>query len=157
MGIDNQFDDVYKSLLEIISNSVRQVLLKEQMGLITKQPALAAIMAKALQEYTPIAEQELAIKQDPPPDRPAQDHPLPRATWVRNMVFDPDAIHDLAPNRKQSVVKLVQATHSPISSENCPAMMLTQLLLAACFGLCLSNKALWGLVQRMGVPEAALR
>lgn len=86
----NQYGDVYRFLIKTLFLSVEQASKSNQLDLITKQPALVAILVKALQGYVAIAEEEMAGEQKPPSDRPARPRLVPRATLLRNMEFNSD-------------------------------------------------------------------
>lgn len=148
--------DVYRSLIEILCLSVQRVCLKDDVNVITKQPALAAIMAKALQEFTAVLEQEYADEGDLLSDSSSRKHLLPRPTLIRNMVYKPQEIN-LAAAQSMSHSEIIYATHFPLSGCRPASFMMTKILLQGCFVLCMSNRALWHLLQRLGFPEVALR
>lgn len=158
MSPQNKFDDVYRCLIEVLYRSIRQALRKDQADLITKQPALAAVLAKALQGYVAIAEEEMADEQLPQPDRLGRPHLVPRATLIRNMGWNDEALEDVLRNcHKLSGSKIIHALHVSRPAEDHSAMVLSNFMLQACNHLHSSNKPLAGLMKRLGVMEAAVR
>lgn len=163
MTTANQYDDVYRCLVRIINEGVTLAWSsKREADLITKQPAVAAIMATALQGFTALAEQEVADEAKRPLDGTelSLKYPRSRATLIRNMAFNKEDAGNVVwddGNPNHSLSEFVVATHVPVYVELRPVTQLANLLLKSCYTLNDSNEALTVLMQRLGVPEVALR
>lgn len=148
MTAKNQYDDVYRSLVQIITGGVSLAFSKDQLPPRYPAARLGGHVAEALQGYVAMAEQ-----QQRPADRPSQPPPLPQARWIRNAGYR-------APTTctKGSFSDGVLSLHFPLSAESFSAMQISNVLLRPCYTLYISDPALSGsLMLRLGVPEAALR
>lgn len=157
MSTKNPYDDVYRFLVETIHLSVQRAWTAKQSHLITKQSAVAAMLVKALHGFTLIAEQHMVDNQQPLSDRRARPHHAPRATLIRNLVLKPGNTIPIPMTRKFSIAKFVLATHAVDDDPEARALRTSHPIYGTNFMLCHSNGGLWGLMQRLGLLEAALR
>lgn len=157
---DNNYDDVFSSLMDLCQGGVWRCVVKIQPSFVTKRPALAAMLAKALQGYVAIVEKQMAETQRSLLERAAAKA-ASRIALIRNMIYNPESMQNSS---------IIAAGAFPISAflhlmhyridgphpKDGPAMRMANLLLHACYGLCRLGKSLTGLMQRLGVLEATL-
>lgn len=148
MAASGEFCDVYRCLIEILIDCVSQAGIgKRKADFITKQPAVAATLGKALQGFTAVAEEEMADKHKWQTDmteraKLSKKYSRSRAACIRGMAFKQEHASGLP---------------DPVSDEKYTTTQLANFIMMSCATLSSSNGALGFLLQRLRVQEMALR